>query len=117
VIERSEKQTILARHARRLLHFVDDTPIVPGDQRRAYEHKDDARNVLEDAENDLRSWVRSVEPIPSSAGNGDVSAANVVRSSAKNARDSVATAQEEQDGAGPEGEKEDAQASGAVLAS
>ncbi|RMJ21263.1 hypothetical protein PHISP_07866 [Aspergillus sp. HF37] len=119
VIERSEKQTILARHARRLLHFVDDTPIIPGDQRRAYKHADDARNVLDDAENDLRSWVKSVEPIPSSAGNRDVSATNVVRSSAKNARDSLAAGQEEQeaDGAGAEGEKEEAQASGAVLAS
>lgn len=63
MIERAEKQIILARHARRLLNFVDDAPVVPGDARHAYEHESDARQVLEDAENDLRAWRPSVEPI------------------------------------------------------
>ncbi|KAJ5504438.1 hypothetical protein N7463_007312 [Penicillium fimorum] len=67
VIERAEKQTILARHARRLLHYIDDTPVVPGDARQAYDHELSARQVLEDAENDLRDWEPSVEPIGSSA--------------------------------------------------
>lgn len=68
VIERGEKQILLARHARRLLHYIDDTPIVPGDQREGYEHADASKNVIEEAENDLRSWQRSDEPIPTSAG-------------------------------------------------
>jgi hypothetical protein len=67
VIERSEKQTILARHARRLLNYIDDSPVVPGDARQAYDHELEARQVLEDAETDLRSWEPSVEPITSSA--------------------------------------------------
>ncbi|KAJ5160808.1 Sphingolipid long chain base-responsive protein LSP1 [Penicillium canariense] len=67
VIERAEKQIILARHARRLLNFIDDSPVVPGDTRKAYEHEMDARQVLEDTEADLRAWEPSVEPIPSSS--------------------------------------------------
>ncbi|KAJ5375123.1 hypothetical protein N7517_007129 [Penicillium concentricum] len=67
VIERAEKQTILARHARRLLHYIDDAPVVPGDARQAYDHELSARQILEDAENDLRDWEPSVEPINSSA--------------------------------------------------
>lgn len=68
VIERAEKQTILARHARRLLNYVDDSPVVPGDARQAYEHEHEARQILEDAENDLRGWEPTVEPIISAAG-------------------------------------------------
>ncbi|KAJ6141533.1 Sphingolipid long chain base-responsive protein LSP1 [Penicillium chermesinum] len=65
VIERAEKQIILARHARRLLEFVDDTPMVPGDARHAYDRQSEARQVLEDAETDLRAWKPSVEPLAS----------------------------------------------------
>ncbi|KAJ5779144.1 hypothetical protein N7457_006864, partial [Penicillium paradoxum] len=67
VIERAEKQTILARHARRLLNYIDDSPVVPGDARQAYDHEPMARQILEDAENDLRGWEPSVEPITSAA--------------------------------------------------
>lgn len=63
MIERAEKQIILARHARRLLNFVDDSPVVPGDTRHAYEHEQEARQVLEDAENDLRAYRLSLEPV------------------------------------------------------
>ncbi|KAI9727341.1 MAG: hypothetical protein M1828_006961 [Chrysothrix sp. TS-e1954] len=68
-IERAEKQIMLAKHARRLLHLVDDTPIVPGDTHPAFEHEAQAHEVLNDAEVDLRSWQPSHEPIPSNAGN------------------------------------------------
>lgn len=68
VIERAEKQSILARHARRLLNYIDDSPVVPGDARQAYDHELDARQILEDAENDLRGWEPTVEPITSTAG-------------------------------------------------
>ncbi|CAI7664454.1 unnamed protein product [Penicillium glandicola] len=67
VIERAEKQTILARHARRLLNYIDDTPVVPGDARQAYDSEPLARQILEDAENDLREWEPSVEPITTAA--------------------------------------------------
>ncbi|KAJ5739800.1 Sphingolipid long chain base-responsive protein LSP1 [Penicillium manginii] len=66
-IERAEKQIILARHARRLLNYIDDSPVVPGDARPGYEHEQEARQVLEDAETDLRAWEPSVEPITSAA--------------------------------------------------
>lgn len=55
-IERAEKQIILAKHGRRLLNLLDDTPVVPGDTRAAYEHGPQARQVLNDAEDDLKDW-------------------------------------------------------------
>lgn len=68
VIEKGEKQILLARHAKRLLNYLDDTPVVPGDQRAAYEHTDATKHVLEEAENDLRTWERTDEPVHTSAG-------------------------------------------------
>ena len=59
---------MLARHGRRLLNLLDDTPVVPGDTRPAFEHASQARQVLNDAEDDLREWTPNLEPIPSSAG-------------------------------------------------
>ncbi|KAB5579987.1 Eisosome component PIL1-domain-containing protein [Coniochaeta sp. 2T2.1] len=55
-IERAEKQIILARHGMRLLKLLDDTPVVPGDVRPAYEGGAQARQILNDAEDDLRDW-------------------------------------------------------------
>lgn len=68
IIERAEKQIILANNARRLIAMLDDTPIVPGEDRRAFESADAAREVLNDAEGQLRGWSPSVQPIESSAG-------------------------------------------------
>ncbi len=55
-IERAEKQVILARHGLRLLQLLDDTPVVPGDVRPPYAHASQARQILNDAEDDLREW-------------------------------------------------------------
>lgn len=55
-IERAEKQIILARHGRRLINLLDDSPIVPGEQPPPYLHGAQARQVLNDAEDDLREW-------------------------------------------------------------
>lgn len=55
-IERADKQTILAKHGLRLLQLLDDTPVVPGDARPAYVHASQARQILNDAEDDLRDW-------------------------------------------------------------
>lgn len=63
VVERAEKQIILARHSRRLLHLIDESPLVPGDARKPYEYVDVARDILTDAENDLRGWKPVEEPI------------------------------------------------------
>lgn len=67
IIERAEKQIMLARQARKLLNLVDDTPIVPGDAHPAFTQVDTARDVLNDAEEELRSWTPNVEPIHTNA--------------------------------------------------
>lgn len=54
---------MLARHGRRLLNLLDDTPVVPGDARPPFEHAAQARQVLNDAEEDLREWIPNVEPV------------------------------------------------------
>ncbi|KAH8748930.1 putative sphingolipid long chain base-responsive protein LSP1 [Hyaloscypha finlandica] len=66
-IERAEKQIILARHGRRLLNLLDDTPVIPGDIRPAYEHTNQARQILNDAEDDLKDWQPELEAVPSNA--------------------------------------------------
>lgn len=58
---------MLARHGRRLLNLLDDTPVVPGDTRPAFEHAHQARQVLNDAEEDLRDWTSNLEPVHSAA--------------------------------------------------
>ncbi|KAG5999555.1 hypothetical protein E4U54_001793 [Claviceps lovelessii] len=55
-IERAEKQIILAKHGRRLLSLLDDTPVVPGDTRAQYTEGSQARQILNDCEDDLRDW-------------------------------------------------------------
>ncbi|KAF3902435.1 hypothetical protein ABW21_db0200625 [Orbilia brochopaga] len=67
VVERSQKQEILAKHARRLLSLLDDTPVVPGDARPAYDLERDARQILADAEEDLRNWTLELEEVPTNA--------------------------------------------------
>lgn len=59
VIERAEKQIILAKHGRRLLDLLDDTPVMPGDDRVTYDQGPQARQVLNDVEDDLREWTAS----------------------------------------------------------
>ncbi|KAI9824873.1 MAG: hypothetical protein M1832_001478 [Thelocarpon impressellum] len=68
VIERGEKQILLARHGRRVLNLLDDTPVVPGDVRPSFDAALQTRQILNDAEDELREWRPSVEPIQSSAG-------------------------------------------------
>merc|ERR1711964_865105 len=70
-IERAEKQIILAKHGRRLLNFLDDTPVVPGDVRQPFAHANDARQVLADAEHELQLWQPNLEAVQvNSAGLG-----------------------------------------------
>lgn len=66
-IERAEKQIILARHGRRILNLLDDSPVIPGDQRAAWEHGNQARQILNDAEDDLKDWQPELEDVPSNA--------------------------------------------------
>ncbi|KAG6041033.1 hypothetical protein E4U41_006123 [Claviceps citrina] len=66
-IERAEKQIILAKHGRRLLSLLDDTPIVPGDARPQYVEGSQARQILNDCEDDIRDWRPEVEDYDASA--------------------------------------------------
>lgn len=59
LIERSEKQALLARHARRVLALLDDTPIVPGEGHPPFKAADQARHILLEAEEELRAWKPS----------------------------------------------------------
>ena len=69
-IERAEKQMILAKYGRRLLNYLDDTPVVPGDVRQPFAYANDARQVLNDAEQELQSWQPHLEPVQTSGGLG-----------------------------------------------
>jgi hypothetical protein len=68
IIERAEKQIILAKQARLVLNLLDDTPIVPGEERQPFEHGDQLQQTMSDAETQLRAWERHVSPIHSAAG-------------------------------------------------
>ncbi|KAK6006630.1 hypothetical protein QM012_005638 [Aureobasidium pullulans] len=74
IIERAEKQILLAKNARKLLNLVDDTPIVPGDAHPTFTHAETAREVLNVAEDELRAWTPDVEPIHTNAGGLGVNA-------------------------------------------
>lgn len=50
-----------------MLNLLDDTPIVPGDAVRPYEQGTAAREILSEAEGDLRAWEPSVVPVQSNA--------------------------------------------------
>lgn len=67
VIERAEKQILLARNARKLIELLDDTPVVPGDERQPFAQAEAARDVLNEAERELRVWEPSWNPISSNA--------------------------------------------------
>jgi hypothetical protein len=59
---------LLAKQARRILNLLDDTPVVPGDTHQTFEGVEVARQVLNDAEDDLRNWQPNLEPVHSTAG-------------------------------------------------
>lgn len=48
--------------------LLDDTPIVPGDTHPTFSGADKARQILNDAEDELRAWTSNIEAIPSQAG-------------------------------------------------
>ncbi|KAF2173907.1 hypothetical protein M409DRAFT_48816 [Zasmidium cellare ATCC 36951] len=67
IIERAEKQILLAKHARTLINLLDDTPMVPGEDRQPFPRAEEARDLLNDAEDSLRRWHPDIEPIHTSA--------------------------------------------------
>lgn len=67
VIERAEKQALLAKHARKVLQMLDDTPITPGNPRPAFDQVKVLDQILDGAETELRAWRPTYEPIKSQA--------------------------------------------------
>jgi len=61
LLERSEKQAILAKYARHLLDLLNDTPVIPGAEKAAYENERAAKEVLLDAEEELARWEPTLE--------------------------------------------------------
>lgn len=59
VLERSEKQALLARQAQKLVELLDDSPIVPGQERAPFGREEEVREVIADAERELRAWTPS----------------------------------------------------------
>lgn len=68
IIERAEKQILLAKNARQIVSLLDDSPVVPGDAHAPFEHGEQAREVLNNAEAELRDWQSNIAPIHSNAG-------------------------------------------------
>lgn len=108
IIERGEKQIILARHGRRLLRLLDDTPVVPGDSRPPYNSTAQARQILNDAEDDLRDW----RPETAETGDGASGAVaeNYAQNGSKRFRHSTGS-----ESSGAFGEKADDKAKGALV--
>ena len=46
-----------------MVNLLDDTPIVPGDSRTTFEQSAQARQVLNDAEEDLRDWSPNLDEV------------------------------------------------------
>lgn len=63
VLERSEKQALLAKQAQKLLYLIDDTPIVPGQEHPPFKGGEQARVILSEAEGELKEWSPSWENI------------------------------------------------------
>lgn len=65
VIERAEKQALLANHGRRLLNLLDDTPVVPGIKPAVYDSEKEkrAREILKEAEDGIREWREELEEV------------------------------------------------------
>ncbi|KAF8541508.1 Eisosome component PIL1/LSP1, partial [Trichophaea hybrida] len=61
VIERADKQTVLARNGLRMLNLLDDTPVVPGETLPPFEHEREARQILLDAEEELKDWSLNIQ--------------------------------------------------------
>jgi len=73
VLERSEKQALLARQAQRLLALLDDSPVVPGEVRQPFGGAEAGKRILGDAEQELRGWMPSWEPHLSELREGELS--------------------------------------------
>ncbi|KAI5846789.1 Eisosome component PIL1-domain-containing protein [Tricharina praecox] len=61
VIERADKQTMIARHGLRMLNLLDDSPVVPGETLPPFEYEREARQIILDAEEELKEWSLNIQ--------------------------------------------------------
>jgi len=74
VIERAEKQIILAKAARQILNHLDDTPVVPGQEHQTFEHGDALREILNETDGHIKNHNLDIDPVHSSAGSLGINA-------------------------------------------
>lgn len=68
VIQRAEKQLIIADAAMQVLDLLDDSPIVPGEQKEPFGKSDTAKHILIECENRLKNWSEEHNAILASSG-------------------------------------------------
>ena len=51
-----------------MLNLLDDTPVVPGEEKQPFQNASQAQTILNDAETTLRGWQPALDPIHTSAG-------------------------------------------------
>lgn len=69
ILERSEKQALLAKQAQKLIYLLDDSPIVPGQERQAFARHEEVRDVINEAEAELRGWTPSWQHVAATGEN------------------------------------------------
>jgi hypothetical protein len=74
VLERSEKQALLAKQAQKLIQLLDDSPIVPGQERAPFAKHEEVRDVINEAESELRAWTPSWQSEAAAASTHDTAA-------------------------------------------
>ena len=51
-----------------MLNYLDDAPVVPGDERQPFAHVKEVDKVLRDAEQEIQLWQPNLEPVQTSTG-------------------------------------------------
>ena len=71
IIEHSEKLALIAGYGKAMLELLDDTPVVPGETRPAYDGYEASKQIIVDAEQALSNWTldtAQIKPTLSFAG-------------------------------------------------
>ncbi|CAI8493050.1 unnamed protein product [Hanseniaspora opuntiae] len=57
IIEHSEKLALIAGYGKAMLELLDDSPVVPGETRPAYDGYEASKQIIVDAEQALSNWT------------------------------------------------------------
>lgn len=63
--EHCEKVAIIAGYGKHLLELIDDTPVVPGETREAYDGYEASKAIIQDCEDALTNWVTAQAKVSS----------------------------------------------------